>query len=165
MKQTGKDAEEKALILKMKNLLLRGARMLDETCPRCNTPLFYIKETGLKYCPKCNVYLATPEELEKVKIDKKRLKIFDFDEYWEMQKEKTIEKIPREKTRKEPQVENHEQIGKEAIPSTKLSDALDELIIAIIEKLIILIDKNYENMKIENLIEILRELIQLKKSL
>jgi len=40
--------EEKKLLDKMKELLLRGERMLGEVCPKCGTPLFLIKETGLK---------------------------------------------------------------------------------------------------------------------
>ena len=53
------DPETKKLIEK---LLLRGERMLGETCPVCGTPLFLIKELGLRFCPKCRRYVIKSEE-------------------------------------------------------------------------------------------------------
>ena len=46
----------------MEKLLLRGERMLGETCPVCGTPLFLIKELGLRFCPKCKRYVIKSEE-------------------------------------------------------------------------------------------------------
>jgi len=37
----------------MAELLRKGARMLSETCPECNTPLFQLKDGSL-ICPMCN---------------------------------------------------------------------------------------------------------------
>lgn len=37
----------------MGELLRKGARMLSETCPICNTPLFQLKDGSL-ICPMCN---------------------------------------------------------------------------------------------------------------
>ena len=62
-----KDPEKKKkLIEKMVRLLQEGHRMLDEICPKCDSILFYRKDVGLRYCPYCDVFLASPEELEKL---------------------------------------------------------------------------------------------------
>ena len=37
----------------MAELLRKGATMLNETCPECNTPLFRLKDGSL-VCPMCN---------------------------------------------------------------------------------------------------------------
>ena len=37
----------------MAELLRKGATMLSETCPECNTPLFRLKDGSL-VCPMCN---------------------------------------------------------------------------------------------------------------
>jgi UPF0148 protein len=37
----------------MAELLRKGATMLSETCPECNTPLFKLKDGSL-VCPMCN---------------------------------------------------------------------------------------------------------------
>ena len=37
----------------MGELLRKGARMLSETCPECNTPLFQLRD-GRLICPMCN---------------------------------------------------------------------------------------------------------------
>jgi len=158
--------EEKKLLDKMKDLLLRGARMLGDSCPKCGTPLFYVKAVGLKYCPKCDVYLATPEELEKAKIDKTKLKILDFNEYWSKKEQiqtpqeeltKPPEKMPAEP---KPKITPKEKVS---IEVNKLSDAINELIIVLIEKLILLIDREYEKLNVRDMIEILKELIKVKK--
>lgn len=53
------DKETRELIEK---LLLRGDRMLGETCPVCGTPLILIKSLGLRFCPKCKRYVIKSEE-------------------------------------------------------------------------------------------------------
>ncbi len=59
------DKETKEIIEK---LLLRGNTLLGETCPVCGFPLIYIKDIGLKFCPKCKKYVITSEaDLEKAR--------------------------------------------------------------------------------------------------
>jgi len=65
-----RDPEKKRkLIEKMAKLLQEGHRMLDEVCPQCDAILFLRKDVGLRYCPNCDIFLASPEELSK--LDKK----------------------------------------------------------------------------------------------
>lgn len=61
------------LIKKMARLLQEGHRMLDEICPRCDAVLFLRKDVNLRYCPNCDVFLASPEELER--IDRRNIRI------------------------------------------------------------------------------------------
>ncbi|MHA1616370.1 MAG: autoantigen p27 domain-containing protein [Candidatus Njordarchaeales archaeon] len=161
--------DEKKLLERMKDLLLRGERMLGEACPRCGTPLFLIKATGLKYCPKCNVYLATPEELEHAKVDKKMLKVIDFEDYWRKKEvepethespryDEISEQAPQEETAK---TERREEIKIRKPEKLKLIDTIDELIIALTEKIIIKLDR--ENIDVEKLFKWLLELLEVRK--
>lgn len=61
------------LVKKMARLLEDGHRMLDQICPKCGTIIFFRKDIGLKYCPNCDIFLATPEEI--AKIGESRVKI------------------------------------------------------------------------------------------
>lgn len=147
------NSDDRELLQKMKNLLLSGARMLDESCPNCGTPLFYIKEVGLKYCPKCDIYVATLREIENAKIDKHRLKLINIDELKEVsisEKEKTslMEK-------------NKAKMSKTI--NEKISDAINELILVIIEKLILLLEKDYEKMGVDSLLRVLENAIKIIK--
>jgi UPF0148 protein len=50
----------------MAELLRKGATMLNETCPECNTPLFKLKDGSL-VCPMCNkpvVYASANADTE-----------------------------------------------------------------------------------------------------
>ena len=50
----------------MAELLRKGATMLNETCPECNTPLFKLKDGSL-VCPMCNkpvVYASADADTE-----------------------------------------------------------------------------------------------------
>ncbi len=58
--------KKERLIKKMAKLLQEGHRMLDEVCPRCDAILFLRKDVNLRYCPNCDIFLATPEELNKL---------------------------------------------------------------------------------------------------
>jgi len=69
-----KDPKKRSdLIKKMARLLEDGHRMLDEVCPKCGTILFFRKDVGLKFCPNCEIFLATPEEISK--MNKNRVEI------------------------------------------------------------------------------------------
>ena len=50
------------LVKKMSQLLEEGNTLLDEYCPKCGTPLFFIKSKKMRYCPKCNVYYVKENE-------------------------------------------------------------------------------------------------------
>ncbi len=146
-------SDDRELLQKMKNLLLSGARMLDEVCPNCGTPLFYIKEVGLKYCPKCDVYVATPQEIENAKIDKSRLKIISIDE---LKREKSeIKELPKNKQRNS----EIKSINKRVL------DTLNELILVIVEKLILLIEKNYDKMNVNSLLATLEHALRILKEI
>ena len=158
--------DEKKLLEKMRDLLLSGARMLGEACPKCGTPLFLIKEVGLKYCPKCNVYVATPDEIEKAKIDKSRLKIYDFDAYWASKEEEKEEAVPKTITEEKEVRKKAETIEREkVIEKQHILDALDELILTLIEKITLLIDRNFQKADPKELLGILREIIKIRKEL
>ena len=78
------DPEQKRrLISHMAELLREGHKMLDEVCPRCGAILFFRKDVGLKYCPNCRIFLATPEELEKINQRNLRIRIIGGSEYVE----------------------------------------------------------------------------------
>ncbi|MCD6490810.1 MAG: hypothetical protein DRQ02_06405 [Candidatus Latescibacterota bacterium] len=150
---------ENDLIKHMKELLLHGERMLDEYCPKCGTPLFLIKETGLKYCPKCRVYIATPEELQRAKIDLSRLQVIDFDKYWSKKERQITSAEEEKKIVKTPGKKKKEAswIQKDAILS-----ALDELILVIIDKLTLQIERNFEKININELLQLLDKIIALR---
>lgn len=120
--------------------------MLDESCPKCGTPLFYIKEVGLKYCPKCDIYVATLEEIENAKIDKSKLKLINIDEVEKEEKGESLEikKLKPVKSLNE-----------------KVIESINELILVIIEKLILLMEKKHEGMNINSLLSILERLINI----
>ena len=145
------------LIKHMKELLLHGERMLDEYCPKCGTPLFLIKETGLKYCPKCRVYIATPEELQRAKIDLNRLQVIDFDKYWSKKEKQIIDK--EKKVVKTPS-------RKKEAPSlpreNAVLSALDELILVIVDKLTLQIERNFEKVNINELLQLLDKIIDIR---
>lgn len=164
------NSEEKKLFEEMKKLLLNSSRwrMLDEVCPRCNTILFLDKQVNLKYCPKCRVYLASPEELQKAKIDLSRMKIYDFEEYWKMiergkEVPKTIKKkehwteISKEKTKQ------IERVTRKEIIKTNIADALDSLILTLIDKLTSIVVSS--DIDIEKALDILAKLVRLRKEL
>jgi len=168
-KKTPNDAERE-LIKRMKNLLLNGARMLDETCPKCGTPLFYMKDIGLKYCPKCNVYVATPAELENAKIDQTKLKIIDFDSYWssERNEEKKVKEDSLNLEQQEKRLEKKDAmpiIRNDLAISSKVTDFIDELICAIIEKIILRVERDFEKISVEELLKILNDIIRIRQML
>ena len=148
---------DKETIEHMRDLLLRGARMLDEHCPKCGTPLFLIKETNLKYCPKCRVYLATQEELKRAKINLSNAEIYDYDEYWSNRQEerREIDEL-RGRARKSETKTTHNE--KNILHST-----INEAILTLIERLIIKIQR--EDMEPNELLGILEKLIEIKTKL
>jgi len=148
---------DKETIAHMRDLLLRGARMLDEHCPKCGTPLFLIKETNLKYCPKCRVYIATQEELKRAKIDLKNTEIYDFEEYWSKIQDRSS--VPSETGKSEKNQElRHEHEERSLIYST-----IDEAISALVERLMLKIQR--EDFNLNELIEVLEKLIEIRKKL
>jgi len=162
--------ENKKLFEEMRKLLLDSSRwrMLDEVCPRCGTILFLDKQVNLKYCPKCKVYLASPEELQKAKIDLSKMKIYDFEEYWKMVEKgkeipKTIEKEKRLAEISEKEVKQVEKVTKKEIIKTNITDALDSLILTLIDKLTSILLKS--ELSLDECIEILFKLIKLRKEL
>lgn len=60
---------DRNVIAKMSELLLKGERMLEEICPLCKTPLFYIKSKKMRYCPMCDIYWVSEEEAKKYRIE------------------------------------------------------------------------------------------------
>lgn len=85
----------KKLIEKMARLLQEGHKMLDEVCPRCDAILFLRKDLNLRYCPNCDIFLASPAELEKLKREDIRI-IGEFSggriiEYGDIEKQKEAE--------------------------------------------------------------------------
>ncbi len=157
--------EDKEVVEHMRELLLKGARMLDEHCPRCGTPLFLIKETGLKYCPKCRVYIATEEELKLKGIDKTKAKIFDFEEYWK-QKESESEKIEdtNQATVATPEKkENKEETTSELIQKEELAHVFDDMLITILEKIMLKIEE--KEFTLSELLELLKELVKIRREL
>lgn len=58
--------EDEVVIKKMANLLRAGARMLQEVCPICKTPLVRLK-SGEVICPKCErrVYIVKSDAEER----------------------------------------------------------------------------------------------------
>lgn len=55
--------EKNNLVKEMANLLRAGARMLSETCPKCNSPLFQLR-SGEVVCPKHGRVLIVKSESE-----------------------------------------------------------------------------------------------------
>lgn len=64
-------SSDEEIIKKMANLIRSGARMLQESCPLCHTPLVRLK-SGEIICPKCEkrVYIVKDELEEKGLITK-----------------------------------------------------------------------------------------------
>ena len=155
--------DERELIKKMSKLLLKGAKMLDETCPMCGTPLFYMKEVGLKYCPKCDIFVATPEELEKAKVDKRMIKIIGPED---LKGEKKEEKIIKEELLRKPE----KRLPKMEKLLKTSDERLKELDEAFSDALYLLIDKFIESVQQEKLssnevLELMNKLITLWRNL
>jgi len=144
-------------IAHMRNLLLKGARMLDEHCPKCNTPLFLIKETNLKYCPNCRVYLATEEELKRAKIDLDKVEVYDFEEYWSGKNVNKKETRGKEQLGQKPNT-NEVYKGENLILST-----IDEAIIALIERLMIIVQRR--DLEIDEILKIIDKLLEVRRKI
>ncbi len=146
---------DKSTVHHIRELLLRGDRMLDEHCPKCGMPLILIKKVGLKYCPKCRVYIATEEEIKKAKIDTSKLKVYDFDEYWKGSTEIKVNETSKEspKNLMQTEIEHHPLVG----------EKLDELIVIIIQKISEKINK--QELTVDQLIKLLESIIELKNQL
>jgi UPF0148 protein len=85
---------------KMAELLRKGARMLGDSCPECNTPLFQLKSEEI-ICPVCQKpvkYLSHSHDLEEV-IQKGNLESIITNKINEiqgmLQKESNIEQIKK----------------------------------------------------------------------
>ncbi|MGQ4892292.1 MAG: Sjogren's syndrome/scleroderma autoantigen 1 family protein [Candidatus Njordarchaeia archaeon] len=156
----------------IRELLLRGERLLDEHCPKCGTPLILIKETGLKYCPKCRVYIATEEELKRAKIDAKKIKVYDFDDYWK-KKENAKREIVRDEAKSLAIEEEKDTVretpkSREEVEIIELNEEetlsrLDVLITLIVDKMREKIEK--QDLTLEQMINLLDKIIQLRQNL
>ncbi|MEJ2277436.1 MAG: Sjogren's syndrome/scleroderma autoantigen 1 family protein [Candidatus Lokiarchaeota archaeon] len=61
---------------KMADLLRKGNKMLNRSCPQCNNPLFENKN-GKIFCPSCNrevVIVESQDEYQKIKESKSSIK-------------------------------------------------------------------------------------------
>ena len=154
----------------IRELLLRGERLLDEHCPKCGTPLILIKETGLKYCPKCRVYIATEEELKKAKVDPKKLKVYDFDEYWKTkekagseQTEAPIEHVEEKEKMKQKENSKEKKDITDSVISEDAIGELDNLISFMVTKIKEKIEK--QDLTLEQMVDLLNRIVQLKKQI
>ncbi len=155
--------DERELIKKMSRLLLKGAKMLEETCPMCGTPLFYMKEVGLKYCPKCDIFVATPEELEKAKVDKRMIKIISPEDLKEEKKEKKIikEELLKRPVKQLPRMEKLLKTSDERLK--ELDDAFSDALYLLIDKFIESVQQ--EKLSSSEVLELMDKLITLWKNL
>ncbi|NIQ06254.1 MAG: hypothetical protein GWO20_11190 [Candidatus Korarchaeota archaeon] len=167
-----KEQEERDVRKHVVSLLKRGNRLLAEHCPKCGTPLLLIKDKGLKYCPKCQVYLATREEIEKGKVAREE-DIYEFDQYWEEQEvnEGTSVTERRETPQKERQPMKREVTAEplkrveetQEAPSDVLVDDVTGVIHALLRKF----HATIENREVppEQLLQWLRTLVKIKNAL
>jgi len=142
------------LVKKMARLLQEGHRMLDEICPRCDAVLFLRKDVNLRYCPNCDVFLASPEELER--IDKRNIRVVG-----EYMGGKVIE-YTGEKEMVTPVKEPRSvKAVREGIPKVDkeyqgdIVDLMDRLIVAIINGILKDLDYEIGRLSIKELFELL----------
>lgn len=162
-----KQKSEDELRKRMTKLLKKGNKLLAEYCPKCGSPLFLIKNKGLKYCPKCNVYLASREDIEREEIDRDR--IYDFDSYWE-----NDTKTKQEKAVTKKQSQKNTSRGKKRPRETKttyeekrqvhdLAPEIDRLLQLLLKKL----ESQLRNRQIpsDKLVEWLKTLMEVRNQL
>ena len=153
------DTKDK-LIEKMVSLLRDGHRMLDEVCPRCGAILFLRKDVGLRYCPNCNIFLATPEELKKV--DRSKIKIIG-----EVSGGEVIE-FGQEKVDLEKQIERgphaigRGEIRKLVESKEDLDAQLKLLVRRIVDQICYLLEFEIGRLSIKDLLEILKLLLEIR---
>jgi len=150
------------LIQKMVLLLREGHRMLDETCPRCGAILFLRKDVGLRYCPNCEVFLATPEELKR--IDKSRIKVIGEVGGGEIVEFKEKPRVGN-KT-----IEERAYTGKEKprFPTSEMEDIdklLELLVKRILDQISYTLEFEIRRLSIKDLLEILRLLLEIRRLL
>lgn len=171
------DTEPKEVRERMTKLLKQGNKLLAEYCPKCGTPLFLIKDKGLKYCPKCQVYLATEEEIEEKEIDTTKEKIYDFDKFWKQEGEKEKkeigikEPVEKRKTMKRTSQEKEEVLTKKAVAQEKLerktpgkvNSSLDTVLATLLHKLSIKIEER--ELSSEKILEWIERLAKIRSCL
>jgi len=151
------------LIEKMVSLLRDGHRMLDEVCPRCGAILFLRKDVGLRYCPNCNIFLATPEELGKV--DRSKIKIIG-----EVSGGKVIEfeqeKVGLEKQiEREPHAMDRGEVRKLVESKEDLDAQLKLLVRRVVDQICYLLEFEIGRLGIKDLLEILKLLLEIRELL
>lgn len=169
-KKEGKEAfEEEEIRKRVTKLLKQGNKMLSEHCPKCDSPLFLIKERGLKYCPKCEVYLASRDEIKKADIGEEA-RIYDFDEYWKevegKRKKSTtnkVEQAPKKSTKKQISTKKQKKIQKKRRKENSIDKEMDEMIHLIVRKFNSKIRKR--DVRPEKLIEWLDKLVRIREKL
>lgn len=152
------------LIKKMVLLLREGHRMLDETCPVCSAILFLRKDVGLRYCPNCDVYLATPEEVSK--LDSSKVKIIGEVTEGGIIKSaestsKNANRISNEEIRKEAIL----QTSTEKIEESEVSKLVESLIKKLLNQASRMLEMEINRLRTEDILEMLKLLIEIRKLL
>lgn len=167
-----REQREREVIARIRDMLMQGHQLTDRHCPRCGYPLIRDKNVNLDYCPHCNVYLATPEELKKAKIDLSKTPIYDFNEYWKMRERREKARVEVKPEAAEKRVESvavvrrreeRERVPREKVVSHSLKEALDSLLATLIDKLTQIIVES--DLSASDCIKLLRELVELRKAL
>lgn len=168
-KKEGKEElEEEEVSKRVAKLLKQGNKMLSEHCPKCGSPLFLIKERGLKYCPKCEVYLASRAEIKKADIGDEA-RIYDFDEYWkeeEGRKRPTTGKTKYESkkpTKKQTKTYEQKKVQRKGIEGRPIDREMDATIHSILRRFNSKIKER--DVPAEKLIEWLDKMVSIRETL
>jgi len=156
------------LVKKMVLLLREGHRMLDEVCPVCSAILFLKKDVGLRYCPNCDVYLATPEELNK--LDSSKVKIIgEIAEGGVLKlEEATIIRSPegissREAHEREVSALAAEKTGEKT--GEDVNKQLESMIKRLLYQMSYALEIEINRLSVKDLLEILKSLLEIRRLL
>ena len=161
-KRQDKEKEQRdKLIQKMVTLLREGHRMLDETCPQCGTILFLRKDVGLRYCPNCEIFFATPKELSKIDTSRIRIlgevkggEIIRFEQHPPISENMQANKMEK--------VTFNKRIGKE---DNSLKIQLEFLIKKILDQISYMFEFESKRLSIKELLELLKIVLEIQKIL
>ncbi len=154
--------KRKKLINKMIRLLQEGHRMLDELCPRCDAILFYRKDVGLRYCPNCDIFLASPEEIEKVGRENIRI-IGEFSGGRVIEYEPTG-KVAPSATSRDRQLQSPE-VRQPRTGRNDVEESINNMIRLIIGKIVGEIDYELKRLSLKESFEILKLILEIRNLL
>lgn len=156
--------QKKRLIQHMIELLREGHKMLDESCPRCGAILFFRKDVGLKYCPNCRIFLASPEEIKKIKQSQLDVRIIGSLEGSSIVPYEPNVEITSEGQKVE--ISEEKRVKSYSRKPKKESDfigELDNLMPRILKRLLEIADYEIERMTFIELLNALKLLIEIKR--